>query len=302
MQPKVSVIIINWNQETFTADCIDSLKKVTYPTYDVIVVDNHSTDGSYEALSERYSGDATFIRNRDNLGFCGGNNAGIRRALDKGADYLCILNNDTVVEPDFLAPLVETAESDGTIGMVGGKVCCFEPRERIWQMGAAIDFRSGKCFFYGDPLFDEKKGAAVFDADYISGCLMLAKAPVVRRIGMFDEIFFSYFEDTDWCLRAKEAGYRVVTDQRSVIYHRVSSSITSRAKYYMAHRNLPLFMALRRKFHAAFMLAYPWLLARHMAEFLMGGRPADCRVTLMSLVDFVRGRFSKGRLDKAGKL
>ena len=121
---KVTIILLNWNGKEDTIECLESLKHITYPNYEILLVDNGSTDGSVECFRERYPG-MEIIENGENLGFAEGNNVGIRRAMDEGADYVLLLNNDTVVDPEFLGELVKVGESDPKIGIVGPKICYY---------------------------------------------------------------------------------------------------------------------------------------------------------------------------------
>src|SRR6185437_6497170 len=133
-KPKVSIIVLTWNSYEITRDCLLSLRKVDYPNFEVVLVDNGSADSSPETLAREFP-EVTLIRNPKNLGFTGGNNVGMRNVLSRGTDYVLLLNNDTVVAPDFLAELVEVAESNPRIGVLNPKIYYFEPSDVIWYGG-----------------------------------------------------------------------------------------------------------------------------------------------------------------------
>src|SRR5258708_32678625 len=133
-QPKVSIVILNWNSYEVTRDCFLSLRKLASTNFEVVLVDNGSIDSSAEKLAQEFP-ETRVIKNDRNLGFTGGNNIGMRDALRRGTDYLLLLNNDTIVAPNFLRELVQTAERDVTIGMLNPKIYFFEPADRIWYAG-----------------------------------------------------------------------------------------------------------------------------------------------------------------------
>ena len=300
--PKVYIIIINWNQEELTNQCILSLKKILYTNYEIVLVDNHSLDGSYEALRERFGREVTVIRNEKNFGFSEGNNIGIKYAMKNGCDYVCLLNNDTVVEPDFLNHLIKTAGEDPSIGIVGGLIYHFEPKKKMWQMGAKINFNTLKINFFKESFLDTDSDRAYFEADYISGCLMLAKASLIKKIGMLEPLFFNYFEDADWCMRAWEAGFRVAVSKKALIYHKVSAAVGPVWKRYVAYRNQPLFMVLRKKLNILYLFYYPWRVTKECIHLLITKQLKECIVSFFGFFDFLTGNFFKGRIEKVRKM
>ena len=132
MHPKVSIIILSWNRKDVLRACVNSVLEIDYTNYKIIVVDNASTDRSAHELPLSFPS-VKFIRNKENLGYAGGNNAGIRYAVKKGTDYILLLNDDVIVDSDFLTELVKVAESDSRIGMVGPKTLCFEEPSKLYQ-------------------------------------------------------------------------------------------------------------------------------------------------------------------------
>ncbi len=226
--PLVYFCLVNWNQHDDTAECIDSLQHVDYPNYRVIVIDNGSGDGSGKRLREDHLW-ATVIENENNLGFAAGNNVGMRYALEKGADYVFLLNNDTVVDQRLLEPLVEVAESDDSIGIVGPAIYCYSQRHVFWAAAMEKSIPKGKLF----PQYmmracgevDRGQYRRVEDVDMINACALLIKRKVIEEIGLLDERFFMYNEDSDWNDRAASAGYRIVYVPRAKIWHKGSVSL-----------------------------------------------------------------------------
>lgn len=221
--PLVHVIILNWNGWRDTLDCLASLQKLDYPNYAVMVVDNGSTDGSDDKIREACP-DVALLQTGANLGFAGGNNRGIEHALERGADYVWLLNNDTVVDPKALETLVEEAMSEGSIGMVGSKVYYHEPPDLIWFAGGKIDRLTAKTSHAGMNERDGEEWSVPRDVDYASGCSLLVSEKVLRSVGLMDTRFFLYFEETDWAIRARKKGWRIRYQPSSKVWHKVSRS------------------------------------------------------------------------------
>ena len=214
MYSKVAIIILNWNGKEDTIECLESLKHITYPNYEILLVDNGSTDGSVECFRERYPG-MEIIENGENLGFAEGNNVGIRRAMDEGVDYVLLLNNDTVVDPKFLGELVKVAKGDERIGIVGAKILNYYDR--------TIDFCGGNInWWIGQPYHIKEEYCG--KTDFITGCAMLIKKEIFEKGLFFDKVYFLYFEDADLCEKVKRIGYFLEVTNKSIVYHKISRS------------------------------------------------------------------------------
>jgi GT2 family glycosyltransferase len=237
MEPKVTIIILNWNGKEDTIECLESLKHITYPNYEILLVDNGSTDGSVECFREQYPG-MEIIETGDNLGFAEGNNVGIRRAMDEGADYVLLLNNDTVVDTEFLGELVYTAKTHTKAGIVGPKIY-FYNTNRIQSCGGIISLYRG--IVYGQKKYqnDSNQFNEAINTEFLSGCAMLIKIRVFEDVGFFDRSYFAYYEDTDLCVRTKSTGYDLLCAQSSRIWHKGSqSSKVNRYGLYYGTRNV----------------------------------------------------------------
>ena len=242
--PQVSIIVLNWNNYQDTKECLESLEKITYANYIVIVIDNGSTDKSGERLKKE-SSQYTFIRNEDNLGFAEGNNVGIRHALRSGADYVLLLNNDTVVDPDFLEPLVTITKADKEIGIVGPMIYFYDEPKVIQSIGARINLWKGSHSIIGIREIDKGQYNGPVEVDYVSGAALLAKRQIIEDIGFLDPDYFLYSEEVDWCYRAAKAGYKIIGVPKSKIWHKISSSTggtNSPLSAYYITRNRILFM------------------------------------------------------------
>jgi GT2 family glycosyltransferase len=245
--PKVFIVILNYNSKDVIKKCLASIFKIDYPNFEVVIVDNNSTDGSFEIAKSTFS-KASFIKNEENLGFSFGNNQGICFALERMADYVLILNPDTEVEKDFLNKLVDEGEKNEKVGLLSPIIFNGKTRD-IWFSGGKINWLKMKS----EHEKDSKKKEA-YSTGYITGCAMLIKAEVFKKTGLFDENFFLYWEDTDFSLRAKKAGFQNKIVSASWIYHSEESEKNKKNKiYWLVFSGLLFF-----KRHAPFFLR-PWI-------------------------------------------
>jgi GT2 family glycosyltransferase len=221
--PLVYVIVLTWNGKADILECLKSLQNLAYPNTKILVVDNASEDGTAEAIHSLFPG-FELICNGSNLRFARGNNVGIDYSLRRGADYVLLLNNDTVADHDFLSHLVETAESDKKIGIVGPKIYYYDKPRRIWFAGGTINWWTGGVAHAGIREEDKGKYDVTTEVDYITGCCMLVKREVIDAVGMLDARYHMYVEDVDWCVRAMRAGYKLVYVPSSKVWHKLSAS------------------------------------------------------------------------------
>ncbi len=228
---RVTIILVNYNGGRITRECVDSLKRMRNQDYDVLIVDNCSTDDSPDELKRAYAEDPqiSVIATEENRGFAGGNNFGIRAAIENGAEWILLLNNDTEVEEDFLDRMVRDIDRDT---IYAPRINLFSDRTTPWYAAGQIDFNTG-IVKNGDP---EKGGEVTF----ASGCCMLFSSDVFRKIGEMDEGYFMYYEDVDYCLRARAAGIRIIYRPEAVIYHKVGGTTggeQSKLSIYYNNRN-----------------------------------------------------------------
>jgi len=223
-QPKVAVVVLTWNGRELTMECLRSLLASTYPRLEVILVDNGSTDGTVEAVARQFPGQVKIIANGRNLGFSVGNNIGIAFALKGGADYVLLLNNDTLVDPGLVEALARTLSSEAEIGVVGPKIYYASPDNLIWSAGGEVSLWRGLARHLGIRQEDRGQYDRRRDVDYVTGCALMVKREVIEKVGMLDPSFPAYFEDTDLCMRARRAGYRVVYEPSGKLWHKISQS------------------------------------------------------------------------------
>lgn len=218
--PLLSVIIPNWNGKHFLEDCIDSLRGQTFKDFEIILVDNGSTDGSADFAKARYGDSIRIIRNKKNLGFTGGNNVGIQAA--KG-EYIVLLNNDTWTDPHWLEELVRATRFDPPIGMWGSKVLSFYQRDQIEGVGELI-YWDGLCRAKGQFQKDQGQFDEIEEIFFPPGCGAMYRKKVFDEIGLFDEDFFAYADDEEIGIRARLAGWKCLYVPRAVIYHKNSGT------------------------------------------------------------------------------
>ena len=241
--PRVSVVIVNWNNFEDSAECLESMKSATYANFEVVVVDNGSGGGDAGKLRERFGGGIRLIENERNLGFAKGCNIGIRDALSRGAEYVVLLNNDTVVTPGFLDELVRVAASDGKVGIAGGKIYCYEFPDLIWFAGGTVDYRTGNTPIRGSGEVDRGQFNEKVEVDWVCSCFMLIAREVLEDVGLLDERFFFGWEDADLCIRAGRRGYKVLYVPGAEISHK-GFGVTKRERL----RGKPLYYAARGHF------------------------------------------------------
>jgi GT2 family glycosyltransferase len=249
----VVVIILNWNGLADTLECLESLAHLDYQGHEVVVVDNGSVDRSVPVIHERFPG-VTIIENGENLGYAGGNNVGLRYAMAQGADYALLLNNDTVVDPAFLRILVDAVEADPTVGIAGPTIYYHERPGIIWSTGGAIDWQRGSTRMLGLDEQDEGQfGQVPRTVDFVTGCAMLVRRAVLEQTELLDERFFAYYEETEWCVRASRAGFKIVHVPLAHIWHKISPAAQADSPlvhYYMTRNRLLFLKATEAGIHA----------------------------------------------------
>jgi GT2 family glycosyltransferase len=230
-QKKLAIVIINWNSFDLTSDTLASLSSTSYKNYDIIVVDNFSTDNSAAQLEKDFPS-IILLRSDENKGFTGGNNLGFDYAINEGYEYVMMLNNDVAVESDFLEPLVVKLDMDEKIGGVQPLIYFYHDRELIWNAGSRYNAIFGIPYILGYYRKDKgqlqrKKQKSI---DWITGCAFMIRTEVLKKVGVLKQDFFIYYEDVDLSFRIKEAGYALAYEASSVVYHKTGMSHKSKEK------------------------------------------------------------------------
>jgi len=300
-RPKAFIIVLNWNGLQDTVACLESLKAVRYQNFHVIVVDNGSKGNDANILEEKHGDFATVIRNDENRGFAEGNNVGIRRALQQSADYILLLNNDTIVDPDFLGAMIVEAEIRSDVAILGPMIYYYPPHgsgddEIIWSAGGKFTRRIAQPFHIGLGEADRGQFDGPKKVDYVTGCALLIKREVVERIGLLDENYFAYFEDLDWNLSAHEAGYSILFVPGAKIWHKASSSsgYMSPTYIYLNTRNRILFAKKHLTPFDLLLFFMPFFLAVRFVRILsmISARKRDgVKATVAGILDGVYDRW-----------
>ncbi|RJQ37723.1 glycosyltransferase family 2 protein [Candidatus Microgenomates bacterium] len=292
---KIGIVILNYNGESDTGQCLESINKLDLSKdleLKVVVVDNASKQ------ELRIKG-IEIIRNKKNLGFAGGNNIGIRYLLEQEVDYILILNNDTIVDKNLVNELIETAKSNEKIGIVVPKIY-FEKgyefhKERykkedlgkvIWYAGGIMNWKNILGYHKGVDEVDCGQYSKVEETEIGTGCCMLIKKEVLKRIGLFDEKYFLYYEDADLSQRVKKAGYKIIFSPKAIIWHKNAGSTGgsgSDLQDYYISRNRIIFgfryASLRTKI----------ALIKESIKLLFFGRPMQKK----GITNFYFGKFIK---------
>jgi GT2 family glycosyltransferase len=265
--PQVGVVIPVLNRREDTLECLTSLAQATYPNVQVYVVDNGSTDGSTEAVAARFP-TVKLILLGENRGFARASNVGIRRSLEAGAQYMLLLNNDTVIAPDMIDALVDAADSSPAAGILTPRIMYYG-EDRVWSMGSRVRPLTLATLDFGrsrQPRFPLNRMVQV---DSVVGCGMFVARPVFEQIGLFDEAFFFYYEDLDFSIRARKAGFELWAVPWAKMWHKVSAS-TEQSRYlrfyYLAHSSV-------RFYHKHTAGLQRWLMVPYRAG-------SACRLTL----------------------
>ena len=282
MNPKIAVVILNWNGSEDTLECLESLRQIAYSNYSIIIVDNASSDDSLERIRKYCRGEIevkssffkysrrnkpvetieytkeesektelnfreiTLIKNDKNYGFAEGNNIGIRYGLNNlDLDYILLLNNDTVVKHNFLGELIKISESNPHIGFVSPKTYYYDFNNKqnvINFAGGSLNMFKGQSQSIGVNEVDNGQYDQIKTVEYGEGSCLLIKREVLEKIGLFDTKYFAYWEEADLCTRGNKAGYRSVYVPKAKIWHKVSASTDDPTKLYYYTRNKFWFM------------------------------------------------------------
>lgn len=219
------IVVVNWNGREDTLACLASLRTLDEGPLDVLVVDNGSTDGSVPAIRAGFP-EVELIETGRNLGFAGGSNIGIEAALAREAEFILLLNNDTVVSPGVVRELVAVARAMPDVAAVSPKIYYHADPTRVWYAGARWVAALARFEHIGKETLEDgvQSDGQPMDTEYACGCAMLLPARSLRRVGLLDTGLFLLYEEVDWCFRARRAGLRCLVVPRARVWHKVSAS------------------------------------------------------------------------------
>jgi GT2 family glycosyltransferase/glycosyltransferase involved in cell wall biosynthesis len=297
-QPSVTIVLLNWNGKQDTIECLASLKNIDYNNFRIVLVDNGSIDDSYEYFSKHYK-DITVIRIEKNVGFTGGNNVGIKKALEMGTDYILMLNNDTIVDPDIVKELAKAAQEDPNVGIVGPKICYYSLPYIIWSAGGNYLPLFGRARTFGLNKEDTAEYNKKREVVWTTGCAMLIKREVIEKIGSLEEEYFSSYEDLDFCFKARAEGYKVLYAPKALLYHKVArdwGGLDNPMYLYYQVRNNLLFIRRNIRFPKN-ILSYGFFfflsIPRRSLKLIRNGYSTRIRYIFHGVNDFLKKRYDK---------
>ena len=237
----VAIILVNYNGYNDTVECVKSILQSNYCNYKIIIVENGSKDLPRISKDKFLNENCHVIISTINCGFSRGNNIGIRYAIEQyNAKYIMLLNNDTIIKPNTLYCLVDLMKRNSKVGIATCQINTFDNKNIVWFNGGKFNFDTGIADMPGLGMFDDENEIIDKDITFASGCLMMVPQSIINEIGLLDENYFMYAEDTDYCCRILISGYRILFTNRTKIFHKVSASAGKNSKtqqYYMFRNN-----------------------------------------------------------------
>jgi GT2 family glycosyltransferase len=302
--PKISIILVNLNQEHHTRECLQSLQRLSYPNIEIILIDNGSIDDSGRKIYAEFPS-IVYKHLEHNLGFAGGNNIGIQMALENNTEYVLLLNNDTVVDPGCLEPFIAYDQSHEKVGVQCGKIYYFSEPMKLWFAGGIYSVDKGSTTHRGMNETDAGRYDSIEETDFVTGCMMFIRRSVLENVGMLDDRLFAYFEDPDWCLRAKNMGYHIIYNPKSKIWHKVSvtSKVDSSIYLYLQMRN-KILMVRKHSRGGRWLMQLPYFVyffGRYFLRLMLKEHsPHKTHAVIAGIIDGLRnytGENGKGRLS-----
>ena len=232
MSTQVCIIILNYNGLNDTVECIQSIRKITYPNYRIIVIDNASIEKPSVSENLYIKQNAEVVVSKTNLGFAGANNLGIDLAMKYDPKYIMLLNNDTVVKPDFLDHLLLVYETNNNVGIVTGKILHYDDPDVLWFGGSYYDKHKYEMKIDGIGKKDSEEFSKLKEIPFATGCLWLISTATIKTVGKMCEDYFLYYEDADYCNRLVKKGLKIIYEPKATIYHKESRATKKGSKEY----------------------------------------------------------------------
>jgi GT2 family glycosyltransferase len=239
----VVTIVLTWNSADFIEECLSSLIKSSYPT-NILVVDNNSSDNTREVISKKFP-KIKLVNSGSNIGYAGGNNFGIKIAQKENPEYIFLLNPDATVQKDCLKNLISRMNSEKDVGLAS-PIILYNDSKVIWYAGSSINWHNGVTSHIGANEIDEGQYSNNLHTERANGCAMIIRASKLREVGLMDEHYFLYYEETDWSVRFSNAGYSIGLVPAAITWHKASSSTgghKSALYHYYMTRNRLYFMS-----------------------------------------------------------
>lgn len=288
---KVGIVIVNYNGANYQNECVKSIINSSFQDFYIIIVDNASKDDSMERLAQFDDDRIVKIYNNSNVGVAAGNNIGIKKSIELGMDATLLLNNDTVLQPNTIQTLVEDLESEDIVSPV---IYYHSEKNRIWYGGGGFDRKKGRSFHCYYKQIDNNTNFPNY-ATYAPTCCLLVNNKVFDKIGLMDESYFMYSDDTDFCMRLIKHDYKIKIESKSQMFHKVSLSTGGEnskfSNYYIA-RNSMIFLKKYRKDFSNFAEIYNTLYI--MAKGFLGlFKRNNDQIMVRALIDYYKGKTGK---------
>lgn len=290
---KVGIILVNYNGAKDTIECLNSLKNIYYSNKCIYIVDNNSNEEDFKYLESSidYS-DVKIIKLKENLGFSGGNNFGVKEALADGCEVIGFLNNDTTVEVDFLNQLVEKLFSDERIGAVVPQIRDYYNKSIVTYGGGEINYLKGSVFIEGINRYDDSINNTERYVTFGHGCCLFIKKEVISKVGLLPEEYFLYFEDADYSIRIIRLGYKIMYCPKSIIYHKESASTKKGSDNFQYYFTRNRFYFIKKNFKLLSKLsAYPISVLYLIKKMIL--KEFEFKNIKIGLDDFFRGKSGK---------
>jgi GT2 family glycosyltransferase len=297
---KTQVVLLNWNSQAMTEECVRSLLAMAGDSFEVLIVDNGSKDGSPGYLRATFP-EVEVIANDRNLGFTGGCNVGMKRALERGADHVLLVNNDTVVNKTFLAELLAESQADPKTGMVSPKIYYFDAPNRIWWAGGAFSLWQGIPRHLGWKETEVGRYETGRTIDWATGCGVLLKSAALQESGLFDERIFANGEDLDLSLRMRNLGWQIRYAPRAKMWHKegfaTRRNVGEHVRKFTATRNI-LYVMHKHARPLHWITFWPYFLIRYVSvitiKSLLRGDWKSALATFSGMFAFFQMRINPG--------
>ena len=304
MAPKVAIVICNWNKKDYVMQCITAAKSMNYPNFDIIVVDNASTDDSVENIQKWHS-DVVLLINEINLGGSGGFNTGMRYALNKKEyKYIYLLDNDAVVDKDALLWLVNSLEKNPEAAIAGSKIYMMDEPNRIMELGAFIDWENFDFIPNKRGVIESGPCEENIECDYVAACSLLARVSALEKFGIMDDSYFLYWDDIEWSQRLKKHGYSILAVGKSRVWHKFWGINTTTLPAYYFWRN-------RYHFYNQYLPDNDWkrLMSSHFTYFFRAlflcsyyNKKQSLRTIYEAIKDFLNEKRGQVNTDQIGAI
>ena len=298
--PRVVVVILTYNSQASIGACLASLAANDYTNFEIVVVDNASVDRTVDIVRAHPSA-ATLIPNQRNLGYAQGNNVGMRAAMARGAEYIFVLNDDVIVASDLISQMVAAAQAHPNAALLGPLVYHFADPQIIQSAGGAMTPR-WEFLHRGQNQIDQGQFNSIEPVAWLTGCAILARRAALEKIGLFDSDFFMYWEDVDWCLRARQAGFEILFVPQAKLWHKgvqMDYQPGPNVAYYSARNELLLLRKHRAGWGVTLRAWAKYLrtIASYTVRPRWRNRRQNRNAQAVALIDFMRGRFGRAAIS-----